>query len=347
MAGIPVKTCLLGAFTLTLLQTGAAVTQCDNVVIVNEWQTGYQANFVDKAPVDIKPDNGGLTMQWTFSAPVTFLEFFQGPTVQVDERHFTLTSQTVNLHEDDDFIFTFLVHFAGDKAILVSETLNGIPICNATGTTPVPVVTTTEPVVITTEAVITTTEAVISTTEAVITTTESVVTTTEPVITTTESVVTTSETVITTTEPVITTTEPVVTTTEPVYTTLTPEDNPCEATGMKPYDYSQVLCMSYLFYEAQRSGPLPSDMRITWRGNSGLDDGSDNNVNLTGGYYASGDHVKVGFPMAYTATVLAWGLIDFADGIKAAGQTEYAEAALKWATDYFLKAHTDEYQIWG
>ncbi|MGJ2272367.1 glycoside hydrolase family 9 protein, partial [Salmonella enterica subsp. enterica serovar Paratyphi A] len=44
----------------------------------------------------------------------------------------------------------------------------------------------------------------------------------------------------------------------------------CPSTGMGPYDYKQALCMSYLFYEAQRSGPLPSDQRVTWRWDSAL-----------------------------------------------------------------------------
>ncbi|XP_064097744.1 endoglucanase E-4-like [Macrobrachium nipponense] len=132
-----------------------------------------------------------------------------------------------------------------------------------------------------------------------------------------------------------------------IYTTEQPMTNPCEATGMTPYDYSQVLCMSILFYEAQRSGPLPADQRVTWRGDSALTDGADVGLDLTGGYYDAGDHVKFGFPMAYTATVLAWGLIDFADGYKIAGQTEYGLAAVKWATDYFLKAHSANYELYG
>ena len=43
--------------------------------------------------------------------------------------------------------------------------------------------------------------------------------------------------------------------------------------------------MSILFYEAERSGALPDDMRFDWRGDSAMDDGQDNGVDLTGGYY--------------------------------------------------------------
>ncbi|XP_069191398.1 uncharacterized protein [Procambarus clarkii] len=125
------------------------------------------------------------------------------------------------------------------------------------------------------------------------------------------------------------------------------DTNPCVETGMTPYDYSQALCMSFLFYEAERSGPLPDDMRVPWRGDSALDDGSDVGHDLTGGYYDAGDLVKFGFPMAFTITMLSWGLVEFPDGFSAAGQTEYAQAAIKWATDYFLKCHTAKDEFWG
>ncbi|XP_045104527.1 endoglucanase E-4-like isoform X2 [Portunus trituberculatus] len=132
------------------------------------------------------------------------------------------------------------------------------------------------------------------------------------------------------------------------WTTTEPYINPCEETGMAPYDYPQALCMSFLFYEAQRSGVLPPDQRVKpWRWDSALNDGVDVGHDLTGGYYDAGDHVKFGFPMAVTTTVLAWGLIDFPMGYEQAGQTEYARAAVKWATDYFLKAHTAEYELYG
>ncbi|KAK8378286.1 hypothetical protein O3P69_011051 [Scylla paramamosain] len=130
-------------------------------------------------------------------------------------------------------------------------------------------------------------------------------------------------------------------------TTPEPMVNPCDATGMKPHDYAQVLCMSYVFYEAQRSGPLPADQRVTWRGDSALDDGSDVGHDLSGGYYDAGDHVKFGFPMAFTTTMLGWGLVDFLEGHQEAGQEKYGLAAIKWATDYFLKAHTDTYEFYG
>ncbi|KAG0712828.1 Endoglucanase A [Chionoecetes opilio] len=105
--------------------------------------------------------------------------------------------------------------------------------------------------------------------------------------------------------------------------------------------------MSYVFYEAQRSGKLPASQRVTWRGDSALDDGSDVFRNLSGGYYDAGDHVKFGFPMAFTATMLGWGLLDFTEGHETAGQDQYALEAIKWATDYFIKAFTQIYEFYG
>jgi hypothetical protein len=51
------------------------------------------------------------------------------------------------------------------------------------------------------------------------------------------------------------------------------------------YNYSHVLELSLLFYEAQRSGKLPTDNRVPWRGDSALGDRGQNGEDLTGGYY--------------------------------------------------------------
>nr|1KS8_A Chain A, Endo-b-1,4-glucanase [Nasutitermes takasagoensis]1KSC_A Chain A, Endo-b-1,4-glucanase [Nasutitermes takasagoensis]1KSD_A Chain A, Endo-b-1,4-glucanase [Nasutitermes takasagoensis] len=113
------------------------------------------------------------------------------------------------------------------------------------------------------------------------------------------------------------------------------------------YDYKQVLRDSLLFYEAQRSGRLPADQKVTWRKDSALNDQGDQGQDLTGGYFDAGDFVKFGFPMAYTATVLAWGLIDFEAGYSSAGALDDGRKAVKWATDYFIKAHTSQNEFYG
>ncbi|CAN0909125.1 Endoglucanase 5 [Linum grandiflorum] len=112
-------------------------------------------------------------------------------------------------------------------------------------------------------------------------------------------------------------------------------------------DYSQALDKTLLFFEAQRSGKLPVTNRIKWRGDSGLQDGHQQGVDLVGGYYDAGDHVKFGLPMAFTVTMMAWGAIDFAKDIKSTSQMGNTLRAIRWGTDYFLKAHTQPNVLWA
>ncbi|KAH0456585.1 hypothetical protein IEQ34_014492 [Dendrobium chrysotoxum] len=104
------------------------------------------------------------------------------------------------------------------------------------------------------------------------------------------------------------------------------------------FEYADALHKSILFFEGQRSGKLPPTQRLQWRGNSGLSDGSSANVDLVGGYYDGGDNVKFGLPMAFTITMLAWSVIEFGD--RMAGEKDYAVAAVRWGSDYLLKAAT-------
>ncbi|TVU11794.1 hypothetical protein EJB05_45398, partial [Eragrostis curvula] len=71
-------------------------------------------------------------------------------------------------------------------------------------------------------------------------------------------------------------------------------------------------------------------------GDSALHDGAAAGVDLTGGYYDAGDNVKFGFPMAFTATLMSWGLIDF--GRSFGHHEAEARKAVRWATDYLMKA---------
>jgi len=52
----------------------------------------------------------------------------------------------------------------------------------------------------------------------------------------------------------------------------------------RDFDYAEVLQKALFFFDAQRSGHLPNDFRVPWRGDSALDDGKDAGVDLTGGY---------------------------------------------------------------
>ncbi|MCY8372076.1 glycoside hydrolase family 9 protein [Bacillus haynesii] len=114
-----------------------------------------------------------------------------------------------------------------------------------------------------------------------------------------------------------------------------------------PHNYAELVQKSLLFYEAQRSGRLPENSRLNWRGDSGLEDGKDVGLDLTGGWYDAGDHVKFGLPMAYSAAILSWSVYEYRDAYKESGQLDAALGNIKWATDYFLKAHTAPYELWG
>ncbi|KAJ7958417.1 Endoglucanase [Quillaja saponaria] len=104
------------------------------------------------------------------------------------------------------------------------------------------------------------------------------------------------------------------------------------------FNYKEALTKSLIFLEAQRSGKLPPNKRVPWRGDSGLDDGKLENVDLVGGYYDAGDNVKYGLPMAFTITTLSWAAIFYEAELKAAGELGNTHAAIRWGTDYLLKA---------
>ncbi|KAK6176878.1 hypothetical protein SNE40_015093 [Patella caerulea] len=117
-------------------------------------------------------------------------------------------------------------------------------------------------------------------------------------------------------------------------------------TGCTKYNYDDVIRKSILFYEAQRSGKLPDNNRISWRGDSGLQDGSDVGVDLTGGWYDAGDHVKFGLPMAYSTAILGYGLLQWRDAYAESGQLDWMYDTIKWPLDYFLKAHTKPEELY-
>ncbi|GKC95669.1 endoglucanase 11-like protein [Tanacetum coccineum] len=113
------------------------------------------------------------------------------------------------------------------------------------------------------------------------------------------------------------------------------------------HNYSDAITKSLLYFEAQRSGRLPYNQRVTWRDNSGLTDGLEQGVDLVGGYYDAGDHVKFGLPMAFTVTMLSWSIIEYGEYIANAGELHHAIEAVKWGTDYFIKAHTSPNVLWA
>jgi hypothetical protein len=113
------------------------------------------------------------------------------------------------------------------------------------------------------------------------------------------------------------------------------------------YNYGEALQKAIYFYDAQRSGKLPANNRVEWRGDSGLKDGSDVGKDLTGGWYDAGDHVKFGFPMAFSTTMLAWSMVDNRAAYADSGQLTYMLNNIRWADDYFVKAHSAPNELYG
>lgn len=104
----------------------------------------------------------------------------------------------------------------------------------------------------------------------------------------------------------------------------------------------KLFGLSLFFYEAQRSGKLPSDNRVGWRGDSpiGLDG------DLQGGWYDAGDHVKFHLPLFYSAGRLALAAWRYKDTLQATnfdGNTNlyWVQRELKWIMTYIMKCHPD------
>ncbi|XXG61389.1 hypothetical protein AAC387_Pa05g0018 [Persea americana] len=113
------------------------------------------------------------------------------------------------------------------------------------------------------------------------------------------------------------------------------------------HDYGQALSKSILFFEAQRSGFLPSNQRVNWRADSGLQDGKASGIDLVGGYYDAGDNVKFGLPMAFTITMMSWSIVEYGKQLAASGELSHAMEAVKWGTDYLIKAHPEPNVLYG
>jgi endoglucanase len=113
------------------------------------------------------------------------------------------------------------------------------------------------------------------------------------------------------------------------------------------FNYGEALQKSLWFYEAQQSGVLPDWNRVNWRGDSGLNDGADVSRDLTGGWYDAGDHVKFGFPMAASVTILAMSAVEYRSAYVQSGQLTHLLNNLRFVNDYFIKAHTAPTELYG
>lgn len=96
-------------------------------------------------------------------------------------------------------------------------------------------------------------------------------------------------------------------------------------------NYAEALQKSLYFYECQQAGPLPEWNRVEWKADSTMTD------EVLGGWYDAGDHVKFNLPMAYSASMLAWGLYQYPDGVEKCGEMTNYVNNLEFVLDYLAE----------
>ena len=95
------------------------------------------------------------------------------------------------------------------------------------------------------------------------------------------------------------------------------------------------MLLTRLFFQQCAAGKLPANFPISWRGDSNLTDGKHNgDLDLSGGLYDAGDSVKFRLPVAFTATLLSWGALEYGPAMEKAGQLASARHSIPWVTDY-------------
>lgn len=119
------------------------------------------------------------------------------------------------------------------------------------------------------------------------------------------------------------------------------------AAAAPAFNYGEALQKSVWFYDAQRSGQLPAGNRVSWRADSALRDGADAGLDLSGGFYDAGDHVKFGLPFAFSMSMLAWGAVENRAAYADSGQLPHLLANLRHGTDWIIKAHPSPNVVYG
>jgi hypothetical protein len=99
--------------------------------------------------------------------------------------------------------------------------------------------------------------------------------------------------------------------------------------------YATALKLSALFYAAQRSGKLPADNPIPWRGDSHLDDP------VVGGWYDAGNFIKTNFPLGTSVSFLNWAMLTFPKAFTSTGLYNTYLDTIRVALDYLLLSYND------
>ncbi len=110
--------------------------------------------------------------------------------------------------------------------------------------------------------------------------------------------------------------------------TFTAPAAPAGVSAASEQNYADALDKSLFFYEVQQAGPLPEWNRVEWKTDSTMSD------EILGGWYDAGDHVKFNLPMAYSASMLAWGMYQYPDGLEKTGLMKQYANNVEFVMDY-------------
>ncbi|MED6155711.1 hypothetical protein PIB30_007576 [Stylosanthes scabra] len=102
-------------------------------------------------------------------------------------------------------------------------------------------------------------------------------------------------------------------------------------------DFKLAINHALTFYDAQKSGHYPKNSPVTFRGDSGLNDGKSADTDLVGGFYDSGNNIKFSFTIAYTTTLLSWSVMEYQSKYAEIDELQHVSDIIRWGSDYLLK----------